>query len=186
MSSSIRDKVYLPIVAVQLVGTLVLDLLPLYPPSLWQSPSSPLHSLLSLRTWWASYSGDPYFASLTPEPWLEGFLYVEALVQFPLTAYLVWKFSQGLGLGLGQRRTSGPTELAGLAYGCVTFMGALACCCDLWHMGPERVRGDCWGRLFWGTYLPFCVVPAVMAVDMFLRLLPRVQSTESTALRATK
>ncbi|KAG5949012.1 hypothetical protein E4U58_002046, partial [Claviceps cyperi] len=70
--------------------------------------------LLSLRTWWASYSGDPYFANLTPEPWLEGFLYVEALVQFPLTAYLVWKFSRP---GLGQRRTSGPTELAGLAYG---------------------------------------------------------------------
>ncbi|KAG6022262.1 hypothetical protein E4U40_004742, partial [Claviceps sp. LM458 group G5] len=132
MSSSIRDKVYLPIVAVQLVGTLVLDLVPLYPRSLWQSPSSPFHSLLSLRTWWASYSGDPYFANLTPEPWLEGFLYVEALVQLPLMAYLVWKFTQGLG------RTSGPTELAGLTYGCVTFMGALACCCDLWYMGPER------------------------------------------------
>lgn len=30
------------------------------------------------------------------------------------------------------------------------------------------------------------LVAAVMAVDMFLRLLPRVQSADSTALRATK
>ncbi|KAG5951411.1 hypothetical protein E4U53_003147, partial [Claviceps sorghi] len=144
-----------------------LDLPPLLPKPLWHPPSSPLHGLLALRTWWAAYSGDPYFASLAHEPWFHGFLYVEGLVQLPLTVYLVAR--------LPRARPSGPTELAGLAYACVTFMGALACCCDIWHMGPGRVRAEQWGMLFWGTYLPFCVIPAVMAIDMYARLLSRLQ-----------
>ncbi|KAG6007328.1 hypothetical protein E4U21_006139 [Claviceps maximensis] len=150
MSSKIRDKVYLPLIGVQLLGTLLLDIVPLLPKALCQPPSSPLHGLLSLRTWWATYSGDPYFASLTPEAWFHGFLYVEAFVQLPLMVYLVARLSA--------KTTSGPTEMAGLVYGCITFMGSLACCFDIWHMGPERVGAEHWGKLFWGTYLPFCVI----------------------------
>ncbi|KAG6036727.1 hypothetical protein E4U41_005548 [Claviceps citrina] len=206
MSSRIRDTIYLSIVGVQLVGMLVLDLVPFYPPSLWQPPSSPLHALVSLRTWWASYSGDPYFSTTTTttttttgsappgnEPWFEAFLYVEALVQLPLTVYLVcalapWQpsWSSSSSSSSSRARSRGPAELAGLAYGCVTFMGALACCFDLWDKRPGggrrggvavAVAEEHWARLFWGAYMPYCVVPAVMAVDMYWRLLRRVRST---------
>ncbi|KAG5993285.1 hypothetical protein E4U54_003406 [Claviceps lovelessii] len=173
MSSTIRNNVYLPIIGIQLLGTLLLDLVPLLPRFLWQRPSAPLHGLVSLRTWWATYSGDPYFTSMHPEPWFHGFLYAEALVQLPLMLYLVAKLS---ACASASAPTSGATELAGVMYACVTFMGSLACCFDIWHMGPERVGDEHWRSLFWGTYLPFCVIPAVMAIDMCLRLLPRLQS----------
>lgn len=182
----------------------VLDLVPFYPEWLWRWPSSPLHVLVSLRAWWAAQSGDPFFATAASAPaneaWFEAFLYVEALVQLPLTAYLVAELGSF-------RPTRGAAELAGLAYGCVTFMGAVACCAEIWRMGPGRVRGEHWGRLFWATYLPFCIVreffchlslgplpsalflwgkmsvtdltcwvAGIMAVDMYLRLLPRVRA----------
>ncbi|KAG5930308.1 hypothetical protein E4U42_002232 [Claviceps africana] len=168
MSSRLRDNIYLPLIGVQLAGMLLLDLPPLLPKPLWQPASAPLHGIVALREWWAAVSGDPYFASFAQEPWFEGFLYAEAFVQLPLTVYLVARLSSS-------RPRSGATELAGLAYGCVTFMGALACCCDIWHMAPERVGREQWGMLFWGTYLPFCVIPAVMAIDMYSRLLSRLQ-----------
>lgn len=65
--------------------------------------------------------------------------------------YLVYKLAS-------LKPSSGPTELAGLAYGCVTFMGATACCYDIWHMGPDKVRPEAKAQLFWGTYLPFAVI----------------------------
>ncbi|KAK2616828.1 hypothetical protein QQS21_000205 [Conoideocrella luteorostrata] len=169
MSSNLRDKLYLPIVAVQLLGMLILDLVPFYPKFLWQTPSSPLHSLVSLRTWWTTRSGDPYYAASTHEPWFESLMYVEGLVQLPLTVYLAYKLAS-------YKPTSGPTELAGLVYGCVTSMGATVCCYDIWHMGPDVVSDKQKGQLFWGTYLPFAVIPAFMAADMYLRLLPRVRT----------
>lgn len=54
--------------------------------------------------------------------------------------------------------TTGATELAGLAYGCVTFMGATACAFDIWHMGADKVDMEHKAQLFWGTYLPFAVI----------------------------
>ncbi|KFG78191.1 hypothetical protein MANI_014153 [Metarhizium anisopliae] len=194
MSSGIRDKLYLPVVSTQLVGMLsthpqqnparqgtantkltspVLDLVPFYPKFLWQSPSSLPHPLVSLRKWWTIQSGDPYFASCTHEPWFEAFLYVELLVQLPLTAYLAYKLGS-------MKPTSGATELAALAYACVTFMGATACAYDIWHMGADKVSVEHKPRLFWGTYLPFAIIPALMAVDMYLRLLARVQDPRPT------
>jgi hypothetical protein len=106
---------------------------------------------VSLRKWWTVQSGDPYFASATHEPWFDAFLYVELVVQLPLTLYLVRKLASF-------KPTSGAAELAGLTYGCITFMGATACAYDIWHMGADKVREEHKQQLFWGTYLPFCVI----------------------------
>ncbi|PNY23801.1 Uncharacterized protein TCAP_06258 [Tolypocladium capitatum] len=169
----LRDWVYLFIIATQLFGMLALDLVAFYPKPLYQPPSSPLHFLLSLRAVYVSSTGDPYFASpvsAAHEPWFQAFLYIEGLVQLPLAAYLVARLASW-------RRTSGSAELAGLAFGCLTAMGAATCCFDLWHMGPERVSAERKTMLLNGTYLPFAVIPAMMAVDMYLRLLLRVQAS---------
>ncbi|KAF7560936.1 hypothetical protein G7046_g3209 [Stylonectria norvegica] len=169
-----RDWVYLIIVGTQLFGMLVLDLVPFYPKSLWHSPSAPLHFLTALRTTYVKLSGDPFFAHAVHAPWFHGFLYVEGLAQLPLAAYLVFQLAK-------TRSSSGTAELAGLASGCLTAMGSVACCFELWEMGPDMVKDEQKAILFYGTYLPFAVIPAVMAVDMYLRLLPRVRQNDTKA-----
>ncbi|KAL7818335.1 transmembrane protein 6/97 [Trichoderma gracile] len=174
---ALRDWLYLFIVGTQLFGMLALDLVSFYPKPLYAHPSSPLHFLLTLRTFYVSSTGDPFFAQNSPsshQPWFEVFLAIEGLVQLPLAAYLVSQLAS-------RKPTSGPAELAGLAFGCVTFMGAAACCAELWHMGEEVVSAEKKVALLYGTYLPFAVIPALLAVDMYLRLLPRVQQSNVKA-----
>ncbi|KAM3549431.1 hypothetical protein ARSEF4850_008855 [Beauveria asiatica] len=181
----IRDWVYLAIIGLQLTGMLVLDLVAFYPRPLWEPAGAPLHFLVALRRRYVASTGDPFFSlsassssssssssAMHSAPWFEAFLYVEGLVQFPLAAFLVSRLA-------APRRIDGAAELAGLAFGCLTFMGSVACCYELLHMGPEQVAADKKPRLLYGTYLPFVVIPAVLAVDMFLRLLPRVQDTDA-------
>ncbi|KAM0462043.1 hypothetical protein ACHAO4_001235 [Trichoderma viride] len=171
---ALRDWLYLFIIGTQLFGMLALDLVAFYPKSLYQPPSAPLHFLLSLRKFYVSSTGDPFFAHDSHQPWFQIFLYIEGLVQLPLAAYLVSQLAS-------KRGTSGPAELAGLAFGSVTFMGAAACCFELLHMGADMVSEEKKASLLYGTYLPFAVIPALLAVDMYLRLLPRVRESDAKA-----
>lgn len=146
----------------------VLDLVPFYPTVLQRR-------LVGVRSWWSASSGDPYYGSVPHEPWLASFMYIEVLAQLPLTLYLVYRLSR---LRLN---TTGPTELAAVAYGCLTCMGSLACCFDIWHMGPDRVSDKQKWQLLWGTYLPFVVIrmsalslPCQQMVWSHVRLLMRV------------
>ncbi|KFA61999.1 hypothetical protein S40285_07906 [Stachybotrys chlorohalonatus IBT 40285] len=169
-----RDWLYLFIISTQLFGMIALDLVAFYPKSLWEAPSAPLHFLVALRQTYVASSGDPFFAQESHDPWFQIFLYIEGLVQFPLAAYLVYQLAS-------TKPTAGPTELAGLAFGCVTAMGAAACCAEVWHMGPDVLSEKHKPSLLYGTYLPFSIVPTLMAVDMYLRLLPRVQGGDEKA-----
>ena len=45
-----------------------MDLVPLYPKALYQSPSSPLHFLLDLRALYTSLSHDPFFPPIPSSP----------------------------------------------------------------------------------------------------------------------
>lgn len=163
-----------------------------YPGWLWEPADAPLHFLVGLRRNYLASSGDPFFnasSAVHSAPWFRVFVYIEGLVQFPLAAFLVSQLAS-------RRRMTGAAELAGLAFGCLTFMGSAACCFELLHMGPDEVAAEKKGSLLYGTYLPFVVirkltfslwvtkllifyVAAVLAVDMFLRLLPRVQATNN-------
>jgi len=163
----LRDWLYLSIIGTQLFGMLVLDLVDFYPRALWFYPSSPLHFLSSLRRFYISYFADPFFIDQPHRPWFRVFLAVEGLLQLPLTAYLVSNLAS-------RRSTSGPAELAGVAYGCLTFMGALACSSELWHMVPDTLS-EKKAPLMYGSYFPFVVIPGIMAADMYLRLLPRLR-----------
>lgn len=136
---------------VQLLTQPVLDLVAFYPKSLWQAPSAPLHFLVSLRETYVSLSGDPFFAHPHHEPWFEAFLYVEAAAQLPLAAYLVYRLATA-------RATAGATELAGLAFGCLTGMGSVVVCYHLWQLGEDVVGAQQKMMLFYGEYLPFAVI----------------------------
>lgn len=165
----VRDWVYLGIIGLQLTGMLgtspsispqtkltstVLDLVAFYPKALWQPAGAPLHFLVGVRANYLAYSGDPFFSTSSAAhsaPWFQAFLYVEGLVQFPLAAVLVSKLAS-------TRRIDGVAELAGLAFGCLTFMGSVACCYELLHMGPGEVAPQKKASLLYGTYLPFVVI----------------------------
>lgn len=123
----------------------------MYPKFLWEQPSAPLHFLVSLRELYVSLSSDPFFASSTHEPWFEGFLYIEALAQFPLAVYLVSKLASSTA-------SSGRTELAALAFGCLTGMGSVVCCFHLVQLGEGVVPAEKKAMLLFGEYLPFAVI----------------------------
>lgn len=88
--------------------------------------------------------------------------YIELLVQFPTAAYVVWNMAS-------KKPTSGPTELAGLVFGCLTAMGSIASVAELLAMGPELVSEQQKPMLVWGTYFPYALIrkfidPLVMSV----------------------
>jgi hypothetical protein len=116
-----------------------------------ESPSSPLHFLATVRDAYLTSAEDPFFAEETHAPWFQVFLYIEGLVQFPLAAYLTYKL-------MSSKPAAGATELAALVFGCVTAMGAAACCFEVWHMGPDVLSADKKPALLYGTYLPFSVI----------------------------
>lgn len=78
-------------------------------------------------------------------------LLLEGLVQLPAAAYFAWNLAS-------KKPTSGPAELAGLVFGCLTAMGSLAFCAELWSMGTEVVSQEQKMRLVFGTYGPFLVI----------------------------
>ncbi|CAH0025893.1 unnamed protein product [Clonostachys rhizophaga] len=165
------DKVYLFIVGTQLFGMLALDLVQFYPKALWESPSSPLHFLVSLKAAYTSYSGDPFFAEPAHEPWFQACILIEALVQLPLCAYLAYK--------LASLTTTDPrTELAGIAFGCTTGFGAAVSCYHIAQLGAEALDPAKKASLLWGTYFPFTLIPVLMAVDMHFRILARISNLE--------
>ncbi|KAF4965452.1 hypothetical protein FSARC_6754 [Fusarium sarcochroum] len=166
-----RDWVYMAIVAVQLIGMILLDFTEFYPESLYISPTAPLHFLTVVRSTYVANTGDPFFGEKFNGAWFHGMFYVELFVQFPLAVYIVWTLAS-------KKPSSGQTELAGLAFGCLTGMGSVACLAELQSMGPELVTDAHKLNLFWGTYLPFAIIPGVMAVDMYTRLLRRVSTSE--------
>ncbi|CAH0054833.1 unnamed protein product [Clonostachys solani] len=167
------DKVYLFIVGTQLFGMLALDLVQFYPKALWESPSAPLHFLVTLKAAYTSYSGDPFFAEPAHEPWFQACILIEGLVQLPLCAYLAYKLASSSSASTDPR-----TELAGIAFGCTTGFGAAISCYHIAQLGAEALDPAKKTSLLWGTYFPFTLIPVLMAVDMHFRILARISNLE--------
>lgn len=72
-------------------------------------------------------------------------------MQLPLAAFLVARLSR-------RSRISGPAELAGLVFGCLTAMGSVACVAELAAMGPGEVSVEKKSVLLYGTYAPYAVI----------------------------
>ncbi|UNI16771.1 hypothetical protein JDV02_003178 [Purpureocillium takamizusanense] len=172
-----RDWAYLAIISIQLLGMIFLDLVAFYPKALYAGSSAPLHFLISIRRRYIRATSDPFFsaspAASPHSPWLQAFLYVELLVQLPLAVYLVWRLSSLW------RRTTPFVELAAVVFCCLTFMGSVACCAELWSMSFLKLSAKKKSSLFYGTYLPFVIIPAIMGIDMYTRLALRFQRAEA-------
>lgn len=77
---------------------------------------------------------------------------MELLFQLPLAAYLVGR------LAAGSKSTSAQTELAGLAFACLTGMGSITCSYHLCHLGEDQVSSQQKAMLVYGEYMPFSVI----------------------------
>ena len=115
------------------------------------SPSAPLHPLVKLREFYVTFTGDPYFATETNEPWFRLFLASEGLIQLPLAAYLVYNLSS-------RRAASGATELAAVVMGTIVSLSSAVCCYDTWCMGEDKITSARKAQLVYGTYLPFVII----------------------------
>ncbi|KAJ2902176.1 hypothetical protein MKZ38_000974 [Zalerion maritima] len=139
-SKSWLDYVYLVYFALQPPIILLIDCVPLvYPSSLYRSPSSPLHFLQSLRTFYATQFGDQFFAREEPERWFAMFGYQELLFHLPIALWAVSSLS-GLRGGAGAKeRLPGKTELVLLCYALQTAVTTATCIYEVlgWYEGPE-------------------------------------------------
>ncbi|KAF4423678.1 hypothetical protein F53441_14266 [Fusarium austroafricanum] len=164
-----RDWIYLIIISLQLVGMIFLEFTEFYPHSIYASPDAPLRFLANVKDTYLSFSGDPFFGDKFNGAWFRSMFLIEIFVQFPLAIYIVRNLA-------AKKPTSGPAEIAGLVYGCLTAMSSIACVAELLDMGPELVSEENKTNLVWGTYFPYALIPGLMAVDMYTRLLRRVRT----------
>ncbi|KAF9784140.1 hypothetical protein IL306_008342 [Fusarium sp. DS 682] len=164
-----RDWIYLIIISFQLFGMICLEFTEFYPDSIYSAPNAPLRFLVSIKETFLSFSGDPFFGDKFYAAWFRSFFYIEIFVQFPLAVYIARNLAT-------KKPSSGPVELAGLVYGCLASMSSIACVAELLEMGPELVSEDKKPNLIWGTYFPYALIPGLMAVDMYTRLLRRVST----------
>ncbi|KAF9872383.1 hypothetical protein CkaCkLH20_10210 [Colletotrichum karsti] len=170
-----RDNAYLAVSVIQLLAMLLVDLVPFYPPSLYALPTSPLHFLQLLRDFYISTYNDPFFvASHDALPsWYKLFTYLEMFFQLPMAVWMTYRFSRRTG-------TTPGFELAVLVLSVELVLTTLTCIYDVFHWDPA-VYSEAQKNVFiFNLYGPWVVIPALMGLDMWLRILGRVDSAEKT------
>ncbi|KAK2000489.1 hypothetical protein LX36DRAFT_709353 [Colletotrichum falcatum] len=165
-----RDNAYLVISSIQLSAILLVDLVPFYPPSLYADPSSPLHFLQLLRDFYISTYNDPYF--VTPHDglpsWFRLFTKIEMFYQLPMAAWMVYGFS-------GRTGTTPGFELAVVVFAVECALTTLTCIYDILHLDPAVYSQAQKNVFVFNLYGPWVVIPALMGVDMCMRILSRVR-----------
>ncbi|EXF75047.1 hypothetical protein CFIO01_12475 [Colletotrichum fioriniae PJ7] len=190
-----RDSAYLVISGIQLTAMLhlsatfttphqkseltiltsVVDLVPFYPSALYAAPSSPLHFLQVLRDFYISTYNDPFFtASHENLPsWFKLFTYIEIVYQLPMAAWMVYRFSRSTG-------TTPGFELAVLVFCVECALTTLTCIYDVFHWDPAVYSQAQKNVFVFNLYGPWVVIPALMGLDMWLRILKRVNAADGT------
>ncbi|KAF5519751.1 putative membrane protein [Colletotrichum aenigma] len=170
-----RDSAYLVISGIQLTAMLMVDLVPLYPASLYATPSSPLHFLQLLRDFYIKTYNDPFFVmSHDNQPsWYKLFTYLEVFYQLPMTLWMVYRFSRGTGTTVG-------FELAVLVFCVECALTTLTCIFDVSYWDPNLYSEAQKNVFIFNLYGPWVVIPTLMGLDMCLRVLNRANSADKT------
>lgn len=98
-----------------------MDLVPLYPSSLWVPTDSPLHFLYDLRLWYLTNYNDQFFA---PPPavipsFFPLFAFLELAFHLPVSLWAVGRLARGL--------LDGAAEILLLVYGVETALTTATC-----------------------------------------------------------
>ncbi|KAI2465035.1 transmembrane protein 6/97 [Annulohypoxylon bovei var. microspora] len=177
------DKVYLTYFLIHLPVLFCVDLVPLYPTSLWVPPSSPLHLLYELRVYYIETYNDQFFA---PPPaavpsFFPLFAFLELVFHLPVSLWAVRALLGG-GRNAGTARRSGLSgraELLLLVYGIETALTTATCMYEAFLWDPAVVTAQQKVVLLGGLYGGYLAVAVLLTVDTYVRLLNRLGAVDA-------
>ncbi|KAI1113856.1 transmembrane protein 6/97 [Nemania sp. NC0429] len=174
---AILDRVYLVYFLIHIPVLFCVDLVPLYPASLWVPPDSPLHALSRLRSYYIEAYNDQFFARPAAEipSFFPLFAFLELVFHLPVS---LWAVGALWGGGGNRNRGSGPlsgaAELLLLVYGLETALTTFTCMYDAALWDPAVVSFEQKTVLVGGLYGGYFALAVLMTIDMYARLLKRV------------
>ncbi|XDG08972.1 hypothetical protein ABKA04_008587 [Annulohypoxylon sp. FPYF3050] len=178
------DKVYLTYFLIHLPVLFCVDLVPLYPASLWVPLSSPLHFLYKLRVYYIETYNDQFFAP-PPAPipsFFPLFAFLELVFHSPVS---LWAVRALLG---GGRRTDGTVKRSGLSghaelllliYGIETALTTATCMYEAYLWDPAVVTAEQKVVLLGGLYGGYLAVAVLLTIDMYVRLVDRLNAVDA-------
>ncbi|KAI1382705.1 transmembrane protein 6/97 [Hypoxylon trugodes] len=183
MASSTRyylDKIYLVYFILHIPILFCVDLVPLYPASLWVPPSAPLHFLYDLRVYYIETYNDQFFA---PPPaaipsFFPLFAFLELVFHLPVSLWAVRALLGG-GRGAKQSGLSGSAELLLLVYGIETALTTGTCMYEAFLWDPLVVTAQQKVVLLGGLYGGYLAVAILLTADMYVRLLGRLNTIDN-------
>ncbi|KAI1083384.1 transmembrane protein 6/97 [Whalleya microplaca] len=173
MASSMRnwlDKIYLVYFIIHLPILFCVDLVPLYPQSLWVPASSPLHFLYELRAYYLRTYNDQFFAPppATVPSFFPLFAFLELVFHLPVSLWAVSKL-------VGRGRLNGGAELLLLVYGAETALTTATCMYEIFLWDPVLVSAQQKTVLLGGLYGGYLALAGLLTADMYMRLLKRLE-----------
>ncbi|KAI8628318.1 transmembrane protein 6/97 [Xylariaceae sp. FL1651] len=176
LTRSVLNRVYLVYFLIHIPVLFCVDLVPLYPHALWVPADAPLHFLHELREYYIASYNDQFFQ---PPP-------AKVPSFFPLYAFLELVFHLPVSLWAvralwtrGGSRLSGSAELLFLVYGLETALTTATCMYDAVLWDPAVVTAAQKTVLVGGLYGGYFALAVLLTVDMYARLLERVNATDA-------
>ncbi|KAJ7491916.1 transmembrane protein 6/97 [Mycena latifolia] len=168
LTSRPLDLVYFTFFVTHIFASLCIDFQPLYPPAL--TPSF----LTQFAEWYLRTSNDPLLKGAfgrgdDPIVWFKSFVFLEVFFQFPtffLAARGLWNDSQKIYVLILVYAASTATTV----WACVATILAIPGPSPVTlARGIASVSADQRAMLL-SAYVPFCVIPLIMTVDMAFRV----------------
>ncbi|KAI0876466.1 transmembrane protein 6/97 [Hypoxylon argillaceum] len=177
MASSIRsilDRVYLVYFLIHIPVLFCVDLVPLYPSSLWVPPTAPLHKLAELRAYYIATYNDQFFQP-PPAPvpsFFALFAFFELVFHLPVSLWAVRALA-------AKGPLPGRAELLLLVYGVETALTTLTCMYDAALWDPAVVTAAQKRVLIGGLYGGYFALAILLTTDMYMRVLKRVNAADA-------
>ncbi|KAI0393818.1 transmembrane protein 6/97 [Xylariaceae sp. FL0594] len=184
MGSSIQailNRVYLVYFLIHIPILFCVDLVPFYPSSLWEPAGSPFHALGELRSYYYTTYNDQFFlpsasssSSYQIPTFFPLFAFLELVFHLPVSVWAVRALWTG-DLAKGK----GSAELLLLVYGLETALTTATCMYEAALWDPSVVTWDQKVVLVGGLYGGYFALAAILSVDMYTRLLSRVNAVDA-------
>ncbi|KAJ8125447.1 hypothetical protein O1611_g8192 [Lasiodiplodia mahajangana] len=149
------------------------DLVPLYPHSLWVPANAPLHFLSELREYYIATYNDQFF--LPPPAKVPSFFalfaFFELIFHLPISLWAV--------RALWASPLNGKSELLLLVYGVETALTTLTCMYDAALWDPAVVTAAQKTVLIGGLYGGYFALAVLLTIDMYARVLKRVNAADA-------
>ncbi|KAI0478388.1 transmembrane protein 6/97 [Xylariaceae sp. FL0804] len=187
------DRVYLVYFLIHIPVLFCVDLVPLYPRSLWAVPGAPLSALRELRAYYVATYNDQFFAAPAgaPPPFFVLFALLELALHLPVSLWAVRALLLPLPSGRREQRDhqqqqqlSGRGELLLLVYGVETALTTATCIVEAYAWDPAVVTARQKAVLLGGLYGGYLAVALVLTADMYTRLLARLGSNADEKKKA--